>query len=82
MLIKPKPGARLGEDDPLCHVKSVAELTSEDSVDRENYRSMSLPGRPGARDMTLLNQVRERDMQIPQTEEQPSRRKSLSNKKK
>lgn len=70
MLLKPKPGSRPGETDPLCHVKSFEELTSPDSPDRENYR-------PG---LTLLNQVRERDTRFPQTEEKPSRNKQLKTK--
>jgi hypothetical protein len=78
MLIKPKPGARLGLNDPLCHVKSTEELTSDGSPDRENYRSC--PGKPGAVNLTLLNHVEERERQIPQTEEKPSRRKQLDKK--
>jgi hypothetical protein len=79
MLIKPKPGARLGENDPLCHIKSTEELTSEASPDRENYRSR--PGKPGAVNLTLMNNVEERDTRFPQTEEKPSRNKQLDTKK-
>lgn len=63
-LITPKPGARLGLNDPLCHVKSTEELTSEGSPARENWRP----------DMELYSQVKERDHNIPQTEDKPSRK--------
>ena len=76
MLIEPKPGARLGLNDPLCHVKSTAELTSEDSPDRENYRSC--PGKTGAVNLTLFNNVVERDNQIPQADQKPSRKGRVS----
>jgi hypothetical protein len=69
-LIKPKPGARLGLNDPLCHVKTTEELISEDSPRRENYRP----------EMNLYSQVKQREKVIPQTEEKPSRRKQVSTK--
>lgn len=79
MLIEPKPGARLGLNDPLCHVKSTAELTSEESPDRENYRSC--PGKPGAINLTLYNQVEHRDNHCPQADDKPSRVKRIQEKK-
>lgn len=79
MLIEPKPGARLGLNDPLCHLKTTEELTSEDSPDRENYRSC--PGKPGAVNLTLYCQVGERDSHIPQADQKPSRVKRIHEKK-
>jgi hypothetical protein len=86
MLIEPKPGARLGlkgqspMGDPLCHVKDTKELTSEDSPDRENYRS--LPIRTVGRDnLCLYSQVEERDNHIPQADQKPSRVKRIHEKK-
>jgi hypothetical protein len=73
MLIEPKPGARLGLNDPLCKVKTTAMLTSHDSelviCDSDSRKPMY--------GTELYSQVKERDMQLPQSDDKPSRRKRI-----
>lgn len=68
-LVKPQPGARLGCEgpmaDPLCHVRSNEEFTSEAPdvgvCDFEGRRHI------------LYSQVTERNKEIPQSTDLPSR---------
>lgn len=65
MLIQPKPGARLGLDDPLCSVRSNEAFTSEEEdVGRCNFEG---------RRHILYSQVTERNKEIPQSTDLPSR---------
>lgn len=60
-LIKPKPGARIGEEDPVCAVKTVADLTNSDYQGME--KSKTIGGKWfQSRNMTeLLSHCKDKD---------------------
>ena len=66
-LIKPKEGARIGMDDPLCNVKGTEDLTSE-TQGHENYRTEAGQWYERRRENELYSHVERRNKAVPQQE--------------
>ena len=76
MLIKPSTGARLGLEGPMgdtmCNVKSTEDLIGGDG--HENYRTEMGKWYEGRRETPLYSQYQERNVELPQATDKPSRR--------
>ena len=57
----PKPGSRIGEEDPLCAVKSVKNLLNHDYNAHEDFKTE--PGKwfESRRETELYNNCKEKD---------------------
>jgi hypothetical protein len=69
VLIRPKPGARIGEEDPVCHVKSTEELVDHDYDTHEHFKTT--PGKWYAErtEHKLYSHCENKDPRIPQMDE-------------
>lgn len=68
MIIRPKPGARISESDPLCAVKTTADLVNEDYSPFEK-RSTAAGEAMAHRFIPLLNHCHDKDPRIPQMDD-------------
>ena len=69
MLIKPKPGARLSENDPVCAVKTTADLEDKNYSPFEK-RSTPTGKALESRFKPLLGHCHDKDPRIPQMDEE------------
>ena len=70
MLIRPKPGARIGEEDPLCKVKSTEDLINENYDTHEHYVTKAGKWYEERREHTLLSHCANKDPRIPQMDDE------------
>jgi hypothetical protein len=66
MLIQPKYGARLGLNDPLCHVKTTEDLTSIVDGGHERFATEEGKRYEMRREEPLCSHVEERNQSVPQ----------------
>jgi hypothetical protein len=71
MLIKPKPGARIGLEDPLCYVKDTECLT--DKSGHEEYKTTAGKWFESRREHILYNHCDNLDSRIPQMDDDQGR---------
>lgn len=69
-LIKPKPGARLGLEDPLCNVKSNETLEDANYSGHEVRSTAAMKHFEDTRHV-LLNHCEDKDPRIPQQGDEP-----------